>query len=75
METINVNIKALFGDKVMVKNYRAKGDLWETGEVISVKCFIRKDKTYRMQYRVVLERRAKKGCVFLTVGDDKINKL
>lgn len=47
METINVNVKALFGDKVMVKNYRqTKNNVWEPATVLEVKCSIISDKTY-----------------------------
>lgn len=68
-----VEIKALPGDRVMAKNYNKQTDEWEPGEVQVTETRWRPDGPPRNSYRVILDRKSKKGnYLFVTVGDDGI---
>ncbi len=79
MKNINIRVKALPEDKVIVVNYKSRYKPWENGTVRSVKAGIRKDGTYRISYEVLLDRRSSitnrapnGNPLFLYVGDDAI---
>ncbi len=81
---IKVKVKALTGDKCNVVNYKSRYNTVETGTVMDVSVGINKDGSYRVAYRVLLDRKTtgrsrmfREGGapLFLHVGDDKITKL
>ena len=76
---VSLYIKAGTGDRVWVKNYRKRPEIWEPGEVYNVEATIRKDLSAHVSYRVRLDRESwspKYGGsynpIFVTVGDDGI---
>ncbi len=81
---IEVGIKALPGDKVRARNYRA-GGVWEDGVVHYTDVSILHDPKERgrghaaawhTKYRVLLTRKSNTGnYLFITVGDDGIESL
>jgi hypothetical protein len=81
MAKINVQLKALPGQKVNALNYRCRPAQWETGTVRRVESSFDKTGNYRNSYRVLLNRTTTGKSrmfpdggspIFLQVSDDNI---
>lgn len=80
-KTIQVQVKVMEDQDCIVKNYRRKPAEWENGTVHDVSIKIKRDGSYRVTYRVRLERRSASRSkvypiggapIFIHVGDDAI---
>jgi hypothetical protein len=59
MKDVLVSLPVLPGDRVLVENYKSSRKPWEPGVVENVEASFLDDGSYRLGYRVLLDRRSK----------------
>lgn len=48
------------GQKVLARNYRKAGEVWEEGTITHIKANLKPDLTYGLGYEVLLDRRSER---------------